>query len=361
MKRCIILFIFAILGIALTQLFGGIFFDKIPTNFQTAFVLSAISLKLLFYFLTIYTLVSLYKMPLTKGLNLFKVINWITTVLLTVFVIAYVAAIIFTGVRNHRFYNTKNLNEIPSTAIEAIVNPLVDYTGLPKEFIIALRLGNLDSNFAKLANYEPRKEVWEEVNSSNGWLSLNRSVCFDNTTDCARKLKGLSALSRQINNPMILVSPVMIATYNLKENFPVCSDKGLKLVPNKVYLDLIQSKIIAVYPGTETLTKCKYLQLSGFNARDFGYDWGKVSDMQNIFFPYPDNISKQIYQFKDSIISGNCCKNTEKKCNILSPIDDKVIFNVTSFPANIEIKLWKHKPFSQYKSADFKMEIRFVE
>ena len=361
MKRIVTIFIVCILGIVLTQVLGGILFVSSSENFHTLISIIALVLKFIFYLITIYTIVQSKKFTGGVGIKIFKLINWTVTIFLSLFFIGYGILMCVNAVEKVKYYNEKELSTIPNTAVEAKVNSLVDYNGMSKDFILALRSGNIDSNFTKLVNYEPNEEVWSSVEDKGFWFSLERSVCFDKNTDCKRKLKGVSAMSRLINNPMILVAPVMIATYHLDEKLPVCSDEGLKLVPQNVYIDVVNSKIIAVYKGTRTLTKCNYLQLSGLNARDFGFEWGRVSDTQNIKFPYHDNISKKIYQFKDSIVPGNYCEDKDLKCNVLSPVDDKVVFNVTSYPASIELKLWRNKPFSSFTIAEFNMEIRFVE
>lgn len=361
MKRIVIIFIACVLGIILTQVLGGILFVSLPENFHTLISIIALVLKFIFYLITIYTIIQSKKFTNGIKVKVFKIINWLVTVLLSIFFIGYAILMSINAIEKIKYYNQKELSTIPNTAVEATVNPLVDYNGMSKDFILALRSGNIDSNFSKLTNYKPREEVWNSLEDKGGWFSLDRSICFDKNTDCKRKLKGKSAMSRLINNPMILVAPVMIATYHLNENLPVCSDEGLKLIPQNIYIDIINSKIIAVYKGTRTLTKCNYLQLSGLNARDFGFKWAKVSNTQNIKFPYPDNISKKIYQFQDTIIPGNYCENSELKCNVLSPVDDKVVFNITSYPANIELKLWHNKPFSSATKSKFNMEIRFLE
>ena len=361
MKRIVTIFIVCILGIILTQVLGGILFVSLPKNFHTLISIIALILKLIFYAFTIYTIIQSKKFTNGIGTKIFKTINWIITILLSLVFISYAILMSMNAIEKVKYYNKKELSTIPDTAVEAKINPLVDYNGMSTDFILALRNGNIDSNFSKLTNYKPRKEIWSTAEDKGGWFSLERSICFDKNTDCTRKLKGVSAMSRLINNPMILVAPVMIATYHLNENLPVCSDEGLKLIPQNVYIDVINSKIIAVYKGTRTLAKCNYLQLSGLNARDFGFEWAKVSNTQNIKFPYPDNISEKIYQFQDSIIPGNYCENNELKCNVLSPVDDKVVFNITSYPANIELKLWNNKPFSKFTKSKFNMEIRFLE
>ncbi len=364
MKKYIILLLISVLGIIFTQLLGVLLLSANLSN--TVMLISAVIsllLKIAFFGLGVYTLVATFKHKGGWGITTFKTLNWIYVIVVTLITLIVLTSIINIAIKTKNYYNTSALEVIPPSAIQAKINPLIDYNGLPKNFILGLRFGNIDSNFIKMMNYSPKKEVWEKMEDKGAWFSLDKSVCFDNNKDCRTKAKGLSALSRQINNPILLVAPVMIATYHLDEKLPVCSDEGLKLVPKSVYLDVVNSKIIVLYKGTKALTKCKYLQLSGLNARDFGLEWAKVYKKQNIYFPYPDNISKRLYKFNDAIVVGNFCKDAkrETRCNVLSPVDDKLVFNITSYPANIELKLWKNKPLFGFKDADFLFEIRFVE
>ena len=361
MKRLIFLFFVSFFGIILIQILGGLFFVQVPEQYQMPVVISAMVLEFVFYILTIYTLVVGFKKQGGLWGKIFKIFNWLVTLLLTGVLIFYSAAFISTYVNANRYFNKKELEKIPSTAVKAPNVQLVDYNGISKDFILGMRSANLDSNFAKMISYEPKMEIWNGIDKKAGWVSVEKSICVDKSKKCSTRLRGESSLSRLINNPMLVVAPIMIATYHLDEKLPICSDEGLRLVPKAIYLDIVNSKIIIVYPGTKVLTKCKYLQLSGLNARDLGYNWAKVVDKQNILFPFPDNITKKVYEFKDSIITAACAPESSDRCNIYSDIDDKVVFNVMSYPANIELKLWKEKPMFSSKVGDFNVDIRFVE
>ena len=364
MKKNIILLTVSFLGMIITILLSNLLGGVSSTLILTAAAIASLVLKIVFFAIAIYTLVNTFKIKGGWGIKIFKFLNWVYVLFLTlmfVFMI-YIAAKL--AVDNYNYHNTRALEIIPDTAVKAKINPLVDYNGLSKDFILSLRSGSIDSNFAKMLDYSPNESVWEKMEDKGAWFALDKSVCFDNRTDCRRKAKGVSAMSRIINNPMILIAPVMIATYHLDEKLPVCSDEGLRLVPKGLYLDVVNNKIIVIYKGTKALTKCNYLQLSGLNARDVGYEWAKVYRKQNIEFPYPDNISKKVYQFKDAIVGGSFCEDDKKpgvKCNVLYPVDDKVVFRVTSYPANIEFKIWNKKPVSGHQESEFKFEIRFVE
>lgn len=362
MKRLFVLFIVSILGIILVQLLGSYAFGYLQESYHSLAATFALVLKFLFYLILIYVTVKCVKLNKTSlGFKLFKFVNIFITAFLTLMFVIYSVAMLLVMIESRMYFNKKHLDEIPKTAIKTPVNPLVDYNNTPVTFIQGIRLGNIDENFAKLVNYEPREDIWGKADDSANWIAFNRTVCFDKNTDCARKVKGLSAASRIINNPMLLVAPMLIGTYNINESFPICSDTGMQLIPQSIYLDVLNSKIIVTYKGTAVLTKCKFLQLTGFNARDFGLEWGFVNKSQNILFPYKDNVSKKIFKFQDEIVVSKCSENSDKKCNIIAPIDDKLVFNITSFPANIEIKLWKNKPIHKSINPKFNMEIRFVE
>ena len=364
MKKNIILLIISFLGTIITILLSSFLAGITSQTLLTAAAITSLIFKVLFYIMALYTLISTFKIKGGWGIKIFKFFNWIYVILLTLMFIFMIYFAVQIAIDNYKYHNTSELKVIPETAVKAKINPLVDYNGLSKDFILGLRSGNFDSNFTKVLNYTPNPDVWNKMEDKGSWFALDKSVCFDSKKDCRLKSKGLSAMSRIINNPMILIAPVMIATYHLDEKLPVCSDEGLRLVPKGLYLDIVNNKIIVVYKGTKALTKCKYLQLSGLNARDVGFEWAKVYKKQNINFPYTDNISQKTYQFKDAIVGGSFCENQNKegdRCNVLSPVDDKVVFRVTSYPANIEFKLWDKKPVSAHQESGFKFEIRFIE
>ena len=361
MKRLVILFSISVLGIVLLQVLGGIFFSSIPVEFRTKTAIVTVIIEAILYFITLYTLIMGYKLKGGLGTKIFKVLNWTISLGLTLVFTFFTINLLETFITSHRYYNKRELNKLPETAVRANIYPMVDYTGMPKEFILGLRQGNLDSNIDKLLNYEPSEEVWAKMQDKSDWLGYECSVCYNPKTDVSRRLKGVSSLSRLINNPMMLVAPILIATYHLDESLPVCSDKGLQLIPKSIYVDNVNSKIIIVYKGTSVLTKCQYLQLSGLNARDFGLKWGKVIGFQNVKFPYENNISKKAYEFKDEIEYAEFSKNSDKKCNTYAGIDERVLFNITSYPACINLKLWNEKPLSPFKESNFNVEIRFVE
>ncbi len=364
MKKYIILLAISFIGIIITIVLSSVLSGINSQLWLTIAAITSLALKIIFFAIAIYTLIRTFKLQGGKGILIFKILNWIYVILLALMFafMFYLASKIV--INNYRFYNTSELKTIPQTAVKAKINPLVDYNGLSKDFILSLRSSNIDENFTKILNYSPNPDVWGKMEDKGAWFALDKSVCFDNRTDCRRKAKGVSAMSRIINNPMILVAPVMIATYHLDENLPVCSDEGLRLVPKSIYIDAVNNKIIVLYKGTKALTKCRYLQLSGLNARDVGYEWAKVYKKQNIDFPYPDNISKKIYEFKDAIVGGSFCEDDKQpgvSCNVLYPVDDKIVFRITSYPANIEFKLWNKKPISRYEDSEIKFEIRFIE
>ena len=343
------------------QALGGVLFGAVAENYKLVVSIIILAIEIILYSIIVYTLISGFKLKGNFKVKLFKFLNLLVVIVLTSVLVNFTVELTETFINAHKYFSKKALTQIPETAVRTNIYPMVDYTGLSKDFILGLRSGNLDSNIAQLLNYKPREEVWGKMKDKSEWLGFDCSVCYDTKTKLERRLKGVSSMSRLINNPMMLVAPILIATYHLDEKLPVCSDKGLQLIPRNIYIDNVNSKIILVYPGTTVLTKCQYLQLSGLNARDFGLKWGMVSASQNVKFPFKNNISKKPYEFKDEIEYAVFSKDSDKKCNTYAGIDEKVLFNVTSYPACINIKLWNDKPWNSSKIADFNMEIRFVE
>ena len=101
------------------------------------------------------------------------------------------------------------------------------------------------------------------------------------------------------------------------------------------------------------------IQLSGLNARDFGYDYMYIFDEKNIkMYSEYNNATEDISTFRDYIHLGGSCKYKDG-CNNISPMQNNLMFSVTHLPAEINIKLWKKKPINKYVKADMYYRIIF--
>jgi hypothetical protein len=104
------------------------------------------------------------------------------------------------------------------------------------------------------------------------------------------------------------------------------------------------------------------LQLSGLNARDFGYNYVYAYNTTNIkMFSYSDfDMTNSIVTFADYVHLGGSCKYKDG-CNNISPMQDGLMFRVTELPATISLKLWKNYPSSTNEKPDLYYQIVFDE
>ena len=103
------------------------------------------------------------------------------------------------------------------------------------------------------------------------------------------------------------------------------------------------------------------IQLSGLNAKDFGYDYVYIFDLKNVsMFSEHNNITEDVKRFTDYIHLGGSC-GYKDGCNNISPLQSDKMFTVYRLPAEINLKLWKKKPANQYMKADIYYRIIFDE
>ncbi|MCD8024056.1 MAG: hypothetical protein LUE64_00810 [Candidatus Gastranaerophilales bacterium] len=253
--------------------------------------------------------------------------------------------------------------------IPVALNQTSDFKYLSKKQIYDIRKKYVKNSLFAKNDYEPSNEVFGSIEDNKPWwsdISCNSEV-YDNNYNL--NIDGKSRISALINNPNLLVgitSPfIPNFNYGIKD---FCTSKYSKFNPVSLEFDKKDNLFIASYNVKQDFInmslsldgkKTRYpLQLSGLNARDFGYNYVYAFDLKNIQMYRQDSISREIKTFDDYLHTGNSCK-IEGGCNNISPTQWNKIFTLTGLPAEINLKLWKKRPKSKYRKADMYYKIIF--
>lgn len=138
------------------------------------------------------------------------------------------------------------------------------------------------------------------------------------------------------------------------DNHPDCH---YSLLPIYAEYSDAKKELLVVYNNFSTGNSDNTHLLKGMNAWDLGYKYAyvdKSNSLNPVRFKSKNNISNEVYEFKNFIHVDGACK-VEGGCNNGSPSQPEIEFY---FPKNndgtmITIKLWKEKPKSKYLPADF--------
>lgn len=271
---------------------------------------------------------------------------------------------------NHKTGST--YDEIKNSAHDTVnleLNPLESYNGKTKREMYDIRKSYVEKSLFYSPNYEPNEEIFGNIEDGKSWWGLEPMVCSHGDEDTTR---GLSALSRFINNPDLLVQtyfPFNMTYYEgIKE---YCNSKFARLIPSSLTYEPKSNTITAKYFMTPYVfnNRLNYFGmkdiyypfiLSGLNARDFGFEYMYINNLYNAKMLNEDNAAKHVYQFRDYIHVGASCRRPEG-CNNLSPRQTELEFIITSLPAELDIKLWKKQPMLKDLKEDIKFKVMFIE
>lgn len=216
------------------------------------------------------------------------------------------------------------------------INNLSDYNNQSREQIYSFRKYYVSKSIFKNVDYVPNEDVFGGMKDGGKWLGIRALACSGIS---AYSFKGMSAESKFINNPAILVG-VDYADYS-KKYIPCSQSDYLKPV------NLSFSKDDNLFQLTYRLSekmKNKDLKLVGLNARDLGFNYIYSKKVNNIkFMSELDNVSKNIVEFKDAIRIDKSC-GSSGGCNRNMAYQEEMKFNITTLPASFELSLWKQKP-----------------
>lgn len=271
--------------------------------------------------------------------------------------------------REHNFTQDR-FNKNRTTEVRTLgIKPLECYNGKTKAEMYELRKKYVKTSMFYSSDYEPNEEVFGQIVDGKNWWGLDALVC--NLPDEDTTI-GDSALSRFINTPDLLIQAYFPFSMKYNEKYTeYCEGEFTRSIPKSLTYDPSDNTITAKYIMSPFVYKnrvnyfgkknIKYpMILSGLNARDFGYDYVKITDLNNITMLNEQNAAAEVYKFKDFIHLGSSCRHPGG-CNNISPRQTELEFNINSLPAGINMKLWKHKPLLPQLNGDINFKIIFEE
>ena len=196
--------------------------------------------------------------------------------------------------------------------------------------------------------YEANGPVFAKVEDGKAWWGLQGIECKGPGNN---SIDGFSEESRFIDNPFLLIGIDQAAAVNKGSNAR-CSGNYPK--PSNLKLDTEKREFYVVYSMVSAKTEYVFAPL---NAADFGARYGYADDVNGIEFSNGENISKDVYQFKNFVHVDNSC-GYPGGCNNGSPLQSELLFRVPKRKGSIHFKLWKKEPSSKDDPADMTFEIR---
>ncbi len=229
------------------------------------------------------------------------------------------------------------------------INSLSNYNNVSKEQIYTFRKYYVNKTIFKNKDYVPNEEVFGKISENNKWLGVKALACMGSYSYA---YKSMTNDSKFINNPAILVG-VDYATFP-KQYLP-CSDNEY-LIPKKLSFSKDDNTFYLTYDISDNQMN-RRLKLVGLNARDLGYNYGYCKKINNVVFANQlDNISENVYQFKDAIRLDYSC-GVAGGCNDNVSFQEELFFNIKAFPATFELKLWSQKPENKNVKGDINFTI----
>ena len=225
-------------------------------------------------------------------------------------------------------------------------------------------------------NYEPSNEVFGSIVDGKPWYGANSRPCSVKNSNVQEVIKGDTLLSPIVLNPNALVSIFSIACHTkLDLNSSFCkAHHNYIFTPTGVNYKAKENTLEIRYRLNDTLTgnnvyKKKHdLQITGINARDAGFEYVTATNFTGGYFfnqVYVGgqlvknyNVTQGVYKFQDFIHLGGSC-GVEGGCNNISPRQTYLEFGLSSFPAQMDLKLWRSKPKSPNATADLNCKIIF--
>jgi hypothetical protein len=302
-----------------------------------------------------------------KKLNIFEIIG--LKLIIFAIVIYYLFPIVYFGFSDAKLPETANLTKNDYTELK--INMPEDYTGFSKQKIYNIRETAVKNSIFYTKDYKPNEDIFGGIESGKHWWGIKSSVCSYHKDKTPDNTKGVSTVSKYIENPDLLVTTMFpFSNFIEYDKIGYCTAEYPKLIPTDLWYIKDKNLIVAKFPIDKKMLKARinwqghtspyFLNLTGLNARDFGYNYIFASKLTNINMMEYDNISKDDYLIRDYIHVGGSCKYPGG-CNNISPHQTEFDYNINNLPAEITLKLWKKKPITPYKKADFYVRLVFEE
>lgn len=238
-------------------------------------------------------------------------------------------------------------NKINSDVVEIKVNGMRNFSGKTKAEIYKIRKYYVSKSIFKSKDYEPNERVFGAIKDRLPWRSIFTEACCAGLKQV--ETRGWSEESRFIDNPTMLIG----LTYEAPRERNRSRRYGTLawVIPYRITYSPKEKLITAYYKNLQILNAIYSIET--INAQDFGYKYGKMYSKHKIYFlDKNDNISKNIYEFRDLIHRGQSC-GVPGGCNNASPYIKGYVFNPAGgvsktyhplFNHTFDFKLWKQKP-----------------
>lgn len=229
------------------------------------------------------------------------------------------------------------------------LNGLSNYNSSSKEQIYNFRKYYVHKTIFNDKNYVPNEDVFGGIKENKKWVGVRAFSCVGPNT---LAYQSLTKESKFINNPSILVGIDYVYFPNEYMN---CTESDY-LLPEHMNFSKDDKTFYVTYKVPERQRE-RLFKLVGLNARDLGFKYGFCRKVNNIkFVNQMDNISKNIYEFKDAIRLDASC-GVSGGCNNNVSYQEELFFNLVSSPATFELKLWKEKPENVFAKPDINFTI----
>lgn len=303
-------------------------------------------------------------------------INWLPTPILLILKIIILGLFIYFlfpyllfGYNDKNITNTQTYNLAPGPENILKINSPQDFNRMTKNQIYEIRKSFVKKSIFNTSDYQPSSEIFGGIVDGKPWWGINQIVCSPYRQKNFDRTKGLSAVSKYINNPNMLIAVMFPFNFpSESDRIGYCTKEYSKTIPYELLYFKDKNLIVAKYKIDKKILKSylrwsgrdrKYfLSMTGLNAKDFGYNYAFAYNLKNIQMTETNNLSNEITTFTDYIHVGGSCKHPEG-CNNLSPYQSNLDFELKRFPAEITIKLWKNKPLNQYVKADMYYKLVF--
>lgn len=252
-------------------------------------------------------------------------------------------------------------NKANNDVIDIKVNGMRNFSGKTKADIYRIRKHYVSKSIFKSKDYEPSEEVFGKIEDRLPWGSIFTSACDAGLKQA--ETKGWSEESRFIDNPAMLIG---LNNMPIRENHQARCDGTLAwLIPYRITYSPKEKLITAYYNNLQILSASYNIET--INAQDFGYKYSKMYPKNKTYFlDKNDNISKNIYEFRDFIHREQSC-GVPGGCNNMSPYIKGYVFTpilgilgTQSFlKHSIDFKLWKQKPKNSDVTPDMTYRIVF--
>ena len=229
------------------------------------------------------------------------------------------------------------------------INGLSNYNNVTKEQVYNFRKYYVNKTIFNDKEYVPSEEVFGGINEKNKWLGIRAFSCVGPNT---LAYQSMSKESKFINNPSILVG---IDYVYFPKEYMNCSEPDY-IMPKQLSFSKDEKTFYVTYNIPENQRE-RLFKLVGLNARDLGFKYGFCRKVNNItFVNRADNISKDVYEFKDAIRPDASC-GVKGGCNNNVSYQEELFFNLYSSPATFELKLWKEKHENVFAKHDMNLTI----